>query len=172
MNLDHPWLLWLLPLALLPLLTQPGVALASAWPALLPRDRASDLLAWALRASSVLALGALVVGMAGPYRPEYTVQRVGTGAEIVLVLDRSSSMDQGYGGARPAGAALKSTGPEVIDFYVEDAVRQVERIPSPWQRARVAAEMLVGDVPVPDDSAAGPRSSARVPLAVRRFSSN
>ena len=69
MNLDHPWLLWLLPLAFVPLLAQPGGALASAWPALMPRDRASDLLAWALRASSVLALVALIIGMAGPYRP-------------------------------------------------------------------------------------------------------
>ena len=137
MSLEHPWLLWLLPLAFVPLLAQPGGALASAWPALMARDRASDLLAWALRASSVLALGALVVGMAGPYRPEYTVQRVGTGAEIVLVLDRSSSMDQGYGGARPAGAAMKGTGPEAIDFYVSQSAGRLRA-----SKGQVARQML------------------------------
>jgi len=137
MSLEHPWLLWLLPLAFVPLLAQPGSALASAWPALMARDRASDLLAWALRASSVLALGALVIGMAGPYRPEYAVQRVGTGAEIVLVLDRSSSMDQGYGGARPAGAALKGTGPEAIDFYVSQAAGRLRA-----SKGQVARQML------------------------------
>ena len=137
MNLDHPWLLWLLPLALLPLLTQPGAALASAWPALMARDRASDLLAWALRAASVLALGALIIGMAGPYRPEYAVQRVGTGAEIVLVLDRSSSMDQGFGGARPTGAAMKGTGPEAIDFYVSQSAGRLRA-----SKGQVARQLL------------------------------
>lgn len=137
MNVDHPWLLWLLPLAFLPLLAQPGGAIVSAWPALVPRDRASDVLAWALRGASVLALCALVVGMAGPYRPEYAVQRVGTGAEIVLVLDRSSSMDQGFGGARPAGAATKGTGPEAIDFYMSQSAGRLRA-----SKGQVARQLL------------------------------
>ena len=112
MSFDHAWLLWLLPLAALPLLAQPGGALDNAWPALLQHDRASEALGWALRVFGVLALAALVVGLAGPYRPEYQIERVGKGAEIVLVLDRSRSMDQGFAGARRAGAAVKGTGPE------------------------------------------------------------
>ena len=117
MSFDHPWLLWLLPLAVLPLLAQPGAALNNAWPALMPRDRASEALGWALRLVGVLALAALAFGMADPYRPEYQVERVGKGAEIVLVLDRSRSMDQGFAGARPAGGAVKGTGPEALDYY-------------------------------------------------------
>ena len=117
MSFDHPWLLWLLPLAVLPLLAQPGGALSNAWPALMPRDKASAVLGWALRLVGVLAIAALVICMAGPYRPEYNIERVGKGAEIVLVLDRSRSMDQGFAGARPAGAAMKGTGPEALDYY-------------------------------------------------------
>ena len=117
MSFGQPWVLWLLVLATLPLLAQPGGALNNTWPALMRRDLASDALGWALRGVGVLALAALVVGMADPYRPEYNVERVGTGAEIVLVLDRSRSMDQGFAGARPAGGAVKGTGPEALDYY-------------------------------------------------------
>ena len=128
MSFDHAWLLWLLPLAALPLLAQPGGALDNAWPALMQRDRASEALGWALRVFGVLALAALVVGLAGPYWPEYQIERVGKGAEIVLVLDRSRSMDQGFAGARRAGAAVKGTGPEAIDYYFSQTPGTAARV--------------------------------------------
>ena len=119
MRFDEPWLLCLLPLALLPLWSRASRPVANAWVALMPRDRASDLLQRVLRAAAVLALALLLLALAGPYRPEYTIERVGQGAEIVLVLDRSRSMDQGFAGARLAqGAAAKGTGPEAIDYYM------------------------------------------------------
>ncbi|HJV72079.1 vWA domain-containing protein [Ideonella sp.] len=118
MSLDAPGWLWLLPLALLPLWARRGVALPNAWVTLVPHDAASDLLQWALRGAAVLALAALMLGLAGPYRPEYPVERVGRGAEIVLVLDRSRSMDQGFAGGRNAQAeALLGRGPEALDYY-------------------------------------------------------
>ncbi|SFL96212.1 vWA domain-containing protein [Variovorax sp. OV329] len=116
MSFEDPWLLWLLPLALLPLLREPGGALGNAWVALAPRDRVSDLLDWLLRVLGVIAFCALVVGLAGPYLPEYEVERIGKGAEIVLALDRSRSMDQGFAGRPPPN--MKGTGPEVIDYYM------------------------------------------------------
>ncbi len=137
MSFDHPWLLWLLPLASLPLLAQPGRALDNAWVALLPRDRVSEALGWALRSSGVLALAALVFGMAGPYRLEYDVERVGTGAEIVLVLDRSRSMDQGFAGARPAFGAMKGTGPEALDYYVSQTPGRLRE-----SKGKVARQVL------------------------------
>lgn len=117
MSFDHAWLLWLSPLSVLPLLARSSGALDNAWAALMPRDRSSELLEWALRIVGVLALAALTIGMAGPYWPEYDVERIGKGAEIVLVLDRSRSMDQGFGGARPPPWA-KGTGPAAIDYYM------------------------------------------------------
>jgi mxaC protein len=116
MSFDQPIWLWLLPLALLPLLAPGRGALPNAWVEMLPRDRASQALQWALRAAAVLAIAAAVVGIAGPYRPEFEVERVGRGAEIVLVLDRSRSMDQSFGGGG-GGAAVKGTGPEALDYY-------------------------------------------------------
>ena len=115
MSFDEPVWLWLLPLALLPLFAQARGAIPNAWAALLPRDRASHALQWLLRAAAVLAIGAVLVGLAGPYRPEYEVERVGRGAEIVLLLDRSRSMDQSFGGAR--NPAVRGTGPEALAYY-------------------------------------------------------
>ena len=117
MSFDQPAWLWLLPLALLPLVAHVRGALPNAWVALLPRDRASQALQWALRGAAVLALAALIVGVAGPYRPEFEVERVGRGAEIVLVLDRSRSMDQSFGGGR--SASMRGTGPEALDYYAK-----------------------------------------------------
>jgi mxaC protein len=117
MNFEHPWLLWLLPLVALPLLARSGLALDNTWATLMPRDRPSELLGWTLRILGAVALAALAIGMAGPYTPEYDVERVGKGAEIVLLLDRSRSMDQGFGGARPP-PGVKGTGPETINYYM------------------------------------------------------
>jgi len=117
MNFDDAWALWLLPLAALPLIINSGKPLANGWLAIAPRDRASEWAGRALRGTAALALAALVMAMAGPYAPEYSVERVGRGAEIVLVLDRSRSMDLGFapGGAPPAAA--RGTGPEALDYY-------------------------------------------------------
>ena len=137
MSFDHAWLLCLLPLAALPFLSQPGGALDNAWPALLQPDRASESLGWALRVVGMLALAALVVGLAGPYRPEHNIERVGKGAEIVLVLDRSRSMDQGFAGVRRPGAALKGTGPEAIDYYFSQTPGRLRE-----SKGKVARQLL------------------------------
>lgn len=115
MRFDEAVWLWLLPLALLPLFAQVRGAMPNAWAALLPRDLESQAMHWLLRAAAVLALAATIVGLAGPYRPEYEVERVGRGAEIVLLLDRSRSMDQSFGGARDP--TVRGTGPEALAYY-------------------------------------------------------
>lgn len=95
MGLDflEPRLLLLLPLALLPLLPQRRDTVGYSWLAWLPRDDLGRWIAAAMRALAVLALGGIVVGLAGPGRAETHVERTGRGAEIVLLIDRSSSMD-------------------------------------------------------------------------------
>lgn len=118
MSFDDPWLLWLLPLAALPLLSASGTTVSNGWLALAPRDAASSAIGWALRGAAALALALLLWALAGPYRPETTVERIGQGAEIVLVLDRSRSMDQGFASNRPVPAAARGTGPEAIDHYM------------------------------------------------------
>jgi mxaC protein len=162
MSFDHPWLLWLLPLSVLPLLARSGDALDNTWATLMPRDRASELLGWALRIVGALALAALAVGMAGPYAPEYDVERIGKGAEIVLLLDRSRSMDQGFGGARPPGGAVKGTGPEAIDYYMKQA-RAGE------SKGKVARQLLSEFIAKRQDDRFGMIVFSTLPIRVLEF---
>jgi mxaC protein len=89
----HPWLLLLLPLAALPLLPRKRDNLAFPSLAWLPKDRLGQTAARLWRAAAVLAILSLVIALAGPGRPESEVTRTGHGAEILLLLDRSRSMD-------------------------------------------------------------------------------
>lgn len=90
----QPGALLLLPLALLPVLALRRDALPFSHLPWLPADRAGAVLGWASRLLAALAMAATVVALAGPERPETFVQRTGHGAEIVLLIDRSRSMDE------------------------------------------------------------------------------
>lgn len=103
LGLAQPAWLFLLPLALLPWWRPRGTQVLHAALAMLPRDPASRALELGLRAAGSLAIATLLLGLADPQRPEHRVLRMGRGAEILLLLDRSRSMDQGFGGVRPGG---------------------------------------------------------------------
>lgn len=137
-DFERPWVLWALPLALLPLLAPAGRTLAYSAVQLMPRDLASGLMRWLLRVASVGALGALILALAGPYRPEYEVERVGSGAEIVLLLDRSRSMDTAFARQRnPAatsGGALDATS---LEAYIRNSPTRASQ-----SKGQVAREML------------------------------
>lgn len=90
----HPWVLLLLPLATLPLLRARFDTLLFSHLTWLPEDRAGTLAGWVQRACGVLAIASIVVGLSGPERPQTQVLRTGRGAEIVVLIDRSRSMDQ------------------------------------------------------------------------------
>lgn len=100
MNLafDQPWVLLLAPLLLLPLLRAGRPAVGHPWLQLLPRDAASRRLEALLRVAGALALVATMLAAAGLHRPAYDVERIGRGAHMVLLLDRSASMDQAFAG--------------------------------------------------------------------------
>ena len=100
---EHPWLLWLLPLALSPLLSTAARIACYPWLDLVPRDPLSEAIGWFLRIVGCVAVGATVLALAGPYRPQFSVERVGRGAQTVLVLDRSLSMDQPFFPAHASG---------------------------------------------------------------------
>lgn len=87
---------WLLaaPLALLPLLRRDADTVNYSWLALVPPDPLSTALGWLLRIVAAAVMLAITLGLAGLHRPQVPVERVGKGAEIVLLLDRSRSMDE------------------------------------------------------------------------------
>ncbi len=107
--LSSPWVLFALPLMLLPLLV--SLQRRQGYPSLM--DVAPDSISRgvdiALHTAGVVAIGALLAGIGGLYLKGQTVERVGEGAHVVLLLDRSSSMDDTFAGSRPGeGEASKS----------------------------------------------------------------
>lgn len=102
MAFSHPWLLWLLPLAILPLLLQRAHAKHYSWIDMLPADPLSDLVGLLLKVFAVLTLVFIIVGLAAPHTNEQKVERIGVGAQITLVLDRSASMDDPFSGTTDA----------------------------------------------------------------------
>ena len=68
LGFDDPWVLWLLPLALLPLIAPAGTPLPNGWLRYAPRDRASEAIGWALRGATTLAIAALVFGFVSRLR--------------------------------------------------------------------------------------------------------
>lgn len=90
-----PFLLLLLPLALLPWLNQ-NHDKKVAWVRLVPVDPLSKAISFLLRALASLTIVGLIVALAGPFVPEQLVDRYGQGAEVVILVDRSRSMDDPF----------------------------------------------------------------------------
>jgi mxaC protein len=97
MLFNHPWALLLIPLALIPFWTPTRTPLVWSDLAILPPDPVSDRLSRILQCLGALAIAATVLALSSPYLPESSFPRIGKGAEIVLLLDRSRSMDQKFG---------------------------------------------------------------------------
>lgn len=101
MNLSvaYPWVLALLAFAAAPLFSKDLSQVRYSTLSLIPADTPSTLIAIGLRIARSLSIALVVFGLSGPYLPEQQVERIGEGAQIVLLLDRSRSMDQPFGGA-------------------------------------------------------------------------
>jgi mxaC protein len=126
-DLTHPWLLLLLPLALLPLLRRQRDALGFSHLGWLPRDRLGQLAGWFWRACAVLTLASAIVALSGPGRSGMQVNRTGQGAEILVLIDRSRSMDD------------KMMPPNWLSI---DPLSRLAHLSRGQQKAVVAREML------------------------------
>lgn len=95
-------ILLLLPAILLPFLRQRR---SSGHPALrlLPPDGLSRFVSLALPTAGAVALAALVLALSGPSLGGGTILREAIGANIVLLFDRSSSMDNSFANRQPNG---------------------------------------------------------------------
>lgn len=124
---EYPWVLILLPLALLPLLRRRRDTLAFPSIAWLPPDRVGRIIGWLWPVFAILALASGIIALAQPGRPQTQVQRTGKGAEILVLLDRSRSMDD-----RMLPANWREIDPSVLLYHLG-------RGP---QKAKVARELL------------------------------
>jgi mxaC protein len=89
----HPWALILAPLAALPLLRPRTGTLSFSYVGWLPPDRLGRVAAAVWRGLAVLSMLGIILSLAGPGRAQTEVTRTGHGAEILVLIDRSRSMD-------------------------------------------------------------------------------
>jgi mxaC protein len=94
---DHPYVLALLVGCLPPLLGFGWRWIGTASLITFPPDRASRIVDWILRTLAALPIAATVLGLAGLHEAQQSVERIGQGAHVVVVLDRSLSMDEKFG---------------------------------------------------------------------------
>lgn len=100
---NTPWVLLLLPLSILPLLLNRHQSQQYPSVSMLPKDRLSEIIGLLLKIVSVLALIFIIIGIAGPHSQQQHIERIGVGAQIGLVLDRSASMDDPFSGENANG---------------------------------------------------------------------
>ncbi|MGB4812530.1 MAG: vWA domain-containing protein [Methylophilaceae bacterium] len=103
MGFVHPLVLWLLPLALLPILLERANTRRYSWLAMLPADPLSNFIGLLLKILAAISLISIILGLAGPHSLEQKVERVGIGAQIGMVIDRSASMDDPFSGGASDG---------------------------------------------------------------------
>ncbi len=103
MAVTNPLVLWLLPLAILPILLERSHTRSYSWVEMLPHDALSDLIGILLKVLASVSIICIILGLADPHTLEQKVEKVGIGAQIALVLDRSASMDDPFSGGVAAG---------------------------------------------------------------------
>ena len=103
LSLSNPAVLWLLPVLILPLIWQPQAMQSVSTLEGLPVDGPSTLIEWVLRIAGLAALAGLLLGIGGLHRTGQLIEKHGEGAHIVLLIDRSSSMDNTFAGRAPEG---------------------------------------------------------------------
>ena len=121
MAFSHPWMLWLLPLAFLPLVFQRAHSKNYSWLEMLPADPLSDLVGFILKALAVLTLLFIVLGISAPHTMQQEIERIGVGAQIALVLDRSASMDDPFSGnnSTTVGETKSAAAARLITKFVQ-----------------------------------------------------
>lgn len=98
MIFTHPLVLWLLPLALLPILLERSHTRSYSWVDMLPSDPLSNVIGLLLKVLAAISLLCIIVGLASPHTLEQKIERIGVGAQIGMVIDRSASMDDPFAG--------------------------------------------------------------------------
>jgi mxaC protein len=104
----NPGCLPLLILAIVPWLRRGQATLSYPALALIPMDPLSLFIDRALRGVGVMTVLSLGLGSSGPFLKEQWVERIGVGAHIVLLLDRSSSMNENFTGRYLGARATES----------------------------------------------------------------
>lgn len=107
MTLLHPWALVLLPIVLAPFWFSGIQGQVYSWIELMPEDKISDTANQIVKCLISAILLSIVLALTGPQGPDQKVQKLGRGAQTVIVIDRSVSMDHPFAGDSTSGRAAE-----------------------------------------------------------------
>lgn len=116
---EQSWPFYLLPLALLPLFLRGYHAFSHPAVQHFPEDAVSRWLSRLWRIAGAIALIALSVALTRPYLAEQSQERIGQGAHVMIVLDRSASMNDDF-------AQTKSGLARAVDQHAVDHVSKMQ----------------------------------------------
>lgn len=141
------WLVLIL-LGIWPLIARGYPAFTYPAIAVLPEDALSRWVNRLWRGCGALATVALAVALAGPYFGERQIEKVGHGAHVMLVLDRSASMNDGFAGPRGEKKMSKMAAARAVlkDFVArgrDDMVGMVSFSTSPIFAAPLTTDRAV-----------------------------
>jgi len=119
MNFTYPIFLFLIPLALLPLLLSNPNKNNYSWNEMLPVDSLSKIVGFLLKVLSSIIILLIVLVLSQPTSDQRMVEKIGEGAQIGLVLDRSASMDDPFSGSDDKAGETKSGAASrlIINFF-------------------------------------------------------
>jgi mxaC protein len=107
MILLQPWFLILLPLALVPFWLKSHQGQHYSWLEIAPQDQFSNIVNTLVKVIISLLLLSIVLALASPHGADKKVQKLGKGAQTVLVIDRNISMDKPFAGESTSGVAAE-----------------------------------------------------------------
>jgi mxaC protein len=121
MEILNPWAFLLLPIVLIPFVLKSHQGKMYTWLEMMPEDIFSDRVNLAVKAITSLLLMSIVIALASPRGSDEKIQRVGKGAQTVMVIDRSVSMDHPFAGDSSGHAAeIKSaTARRLITQFID-----------------------------------------------------
>lgn len=105
-----PWFLLLLPIALVPFWLKSHQGKIYSWLEIIPEDVFSDRINLAVKIITSLLLVSIVLALASLRGSDEKLSRVGKGAQTVMVIDRSVSMDHPFAGDSSGHAAEIKSG--------------------------------------------------------------
>lgn len=103
LGFDHPELLLLAPVAIAPLMRSSLRASTISSLDGAPEDSLSGFVGALLKFLGVTALLGSLLGAAAPFLPGEEIERLAEGAQIVMLIDRSGSMNETFAGRNPSG---------------------------------------------------------------------
>jgi mxaC protein len=120
----YPWVLLLALLALIPFWRSNQTRITYSSLVMIPFDGLSAAVSLGIKLIGAAVILLLVLGLADPYYPQQSVQKIGNGAQIVLLIDRSASMNENFAGRYFGGMPAESKVAIARDILIEFVLKR------------------------------------------------